>query len=160
MMDPGIDDKPGPGVLIDEDQRDSAFTTSTQSKPSDDEVEDHMREEYNAGDKAAKRPRLGPKPADDAITNHANGNRVNLSEYPTIHERSIPSDVAFVTKLESVNDDEQSGLSGFSNALRQSGGRLAIKAQVGMGKTTALEITLREMMGPEVESMVRYVRAD
>ena len=89
--------------------------------------------------------------AGEAITNHANGNRINLSEYPTIHERSIPSDVAFVTKLEpSVNGDERPG---FSSALRESGGRLAIRAQVGMGKTTALELTLREMMAPVRDMM-------
>ena len=27
--------------------------------------DDHIREEYNAGDRAAKRPRLGPEPAVD-----------------------------------------------------------------------------------------------
>ena len=135
MDDYNYNDEPDQDEMIAEGQWECAGP----EPPSDDDTEDHLREEYNASDRAAKRPRvgrLGPEPvaecvsassepsgtsgetngtvaaADDdadvgeAITNHANGNRVNLSEYPTIHERSISSDVAFVTKLESVNGDE------------------------------------------------------
>ena len=68
--------------------------------------------------------------------------RADLSGYPTIRETNIPPTVEYVTQLESVNG-EQAGL---SHVLMESGGRLAIRAQVGMGKTTALELTLREMM--------------
>ena len=61
MMDPGIDDEPDPDALIDEDQR--AFTTRTQSEPSDDETEGHSREGYNTGGRAVRTWALGP--ADD-----------------------------------------------------------------------------------------------
>ena len=71
-------DEPDYDQMIAEDQRGCAGP----GPPSDDDTEDHMREEYNAGDRAAKRPRLGPESTDEAITNHANGNRANAGEIP------------------------------------------------------------------------------
>ena len=71
-------DEPDYDQMIAEDQRDCGGP----EPPSDDDTEDHMREEYNAGDRAAKRHRLGPEPTDEAITNHANGNRANAGDIP------------------------------------------------------------------------------
>ena len=88
-----------------------------------------------------------------AETNYANGNRVDISGYPTIRETKIPSAVEYVTQLESVNGEHV----GFSHVLMESGGRLAIRAQVGTGKTTALELTISEMMqSGEVEFVLFF----
>ena len=70
-------DEPDYDQMIAEDQRDCGGP----EPPSDDDTEDHMREEYNAGDRAAKRYRLGPEPTDETITNHANGNRATQATY-------------------------------------------------------------------------------
>ena len=54
-----------------------------------------------------------------AETNHANGNRADLSGYPTIRETNIPPTVEYVTQLESLNGEQ----AGFSHVLMESGGR-------------------------------------
>ena len=54
-------DEPDYDQMIAEDQ----WGCAGPGQPSDDDIEDRMREEYNAGDRAAKRPRLGPEPAVD-----------------------------------------------------------------------------------------------
>ena len=71
-------DEPDYDQMIAEDQ----WGCAGPGQLSDDDIEDHMREEYNAGDRAAKRHRLGPEPTDEAITNHANGNRANAGDIP------------------------------------------------------------------------------
>ena len=83
-------DEPDQDAMIAEDQ----WGCAGPEPPSDDDTEDHLREEYNTGDRAEKRIRLGPELAVDnrvparmpidseAITNHANGNRANAGDIP------------------------------------------------------------------------------
>ena len=134
----------GDGVLIpgenetnNEPERDGACMVADVLEP--------PVESRETGDAAS----IGGNSHEVGEANYASGSRVDLFKYPTIHVRNIPSEIKYVTHLES---SEQAG---FYQALRSSGGFLAIRAQIGMGKTTALELTLREMLeSGEVEFVI------
>ena len=67
----------------------------------------------------------------------------NLAKYPNIHETRIKPSIEHVAEYVSDDTGAQTGL---AKSLDKSNGRLAVRAQCGMGKTTALEHTVPSMV--------------